>query len=192
LLIADAQELRSPRRVEITRTKGNLSNLGKTAVIRLDRAFPRCFRWPAGQAPSSQAKPQIAHVSGARILNEPPQAKFAFGCRRCRRKATGAPAQQQPDAAPADRRRRCGPRGAVAAAGVTAATDLERATPGAGRTFRHFSVSWTPIPEPGQLVTIWSAVNIQMVVNDSAVVWSVPGTDLTLAVLERLNAAAAK
>ena len=41
-------------------------------------------------------------------------------------------------------------------------------------------------------MTIWSAVNIQMVVNDSAVVWSVPGTDLTLAVLERLNAAAAK
>jgi len=169
----------------------------KTALIAASIAFiPAIFSLAsAGQAPAPRATSQVAYISGQRILAESRDAKADFARLPALQKerATALRAKQQ--ALEATRQKLAqadGPtRLQLQQQELEQRTDLERSTVQAQTDLQALQRQLDAdlkIKVKAVVEELVKGKNIQVVLNDTTVIWAAPDTDLTTSVIERLNA----
>lgn len=170
----------------------------KTAFVTTSIALlPAMFSLaPAGQAPATQGTSRIAYVSGQRIVAESPETKAAFArlpalqqeratALRAKQQALEATRQQLAQTSDGSTRIQ------LQQQELQQRTDLERATVLAQADLQALQRQLDADLKSKVKAVVDDLVkgqNIQLVLNDQAVVWAAPDTDLTGAVVERLNA----
>jgi len=153
----------------------------------------------AGQVPPPPATSRIAYVSAQRILSESTEAKADVARLQAAQLEKANELRTKQQALEATRQRLAqsdsSTRSQLQQDEAQQRTDLERSTAQAQADLqarqRQFQSDLQARLRP-ILADLATAQNIQVVLNaDTAVLWSAPGMDLSSAVIERLNAAAA-
>jgi outer membrane protein len=151
---------------------------------------------PAGQAPAAPGIPQIAYISGQRILTESSEAKADFARLpalqqqkttelRAKQQALDATRQQLAQASDNSTRLQ------LQQQELQQRTEIERAAAQAQVDLQTLQRQLNSDLQTRVKVVLDDLVkgqNVQLVLNDTAVIWAAPSTDLTAAVIERLNA----
>jgi Skp family chaperone for outer membrane proteins len=152
---------------------------------------------PAAQAPAASSTPRIAYISAQRIVEGSPDAKAEFARLQTmqQQKATALRAQQQTLEATRQQLAQTadgGGRIQLQQQEVQQRTDLERATAQAQADLQTLQREVNTALQTKVRAVVDDLVkgqNIQVVLNgEAAVIWAAPGTDLTAAVIARLNA----
>ena len=173
----------------------------KTSLIATSLALvPAIFSLgPIAQAPAPQAKAAIAYVSAQRIFAESVEGKAQLAKVQAMQQERAADLRSRQQTLEATRQQLAQADGAARVhlqqQELQQQTDLARATAQAQADLQTLQRQ-AQADVQGRVKTILDDVaksqNIQLVLNgDTSVVWSAPGTDLTGAVVERLNSNAA-